>query len=110
MCRIDKARTAKIYSEADRSKEKEVEERRWRVYTFFYKNSLSDSDDIKDLNFEYKSKRRQRRKESFSSMKEKQFAINIKEKNVEKIKRYYILIKHSINVQTLMKFDSHSTC
>ena len=41
-------------------------------------------------------------------MKKKEFEINIKEKNVEKIKAYYILIKHSISVQTLMKFDSHS--
>ena len=38
----------------------------------------------------------------------KKFEINIKKKNVEKIEAYYTLIKHLINVQTLMKLDSHS--
>ena len=32
-----------------------------------------------------------------------------KKKNIEKIKAYYILIKHSISVQTLMKLDSYLT-
>ena len=40
-------------------------------------------------------------------MKEEKFEINIKKKNVEKVKAYYILIKHSINIQTLMKFNNH---
>ena len=57
---------------------------------FFYKDSFSDLNDIKDSNFEYKSKRHQRKKKNFSSMKEKKFEINIKEKNVKKIKAYYI--------------------
>ena len=42
-------------------------------------------------------------------MKEQEFEINTEKKNVEEIKIYYILIKHSISVQTLMKFDNHST-
>ena len=42
-------------------------------------------------------------------MKKEKFEINIKEKNVEEIEIYYTLIKHSINVQILMKLDSHST-
>ena len=42
-------------------------------------------------------------------MREKEFEINTEKKNIEKIKAYYTLIKHSINVQTLMKFDNHST-
>ena len=56
MCRKDKTRTAKVYFEIDRSKEEKVEKRRWRVYTFFYKDSLNDLNDIKNLNFKYKSK------------------------------------------------------
>ena len=73
---------------------------------FFYKNSFNDLNDIKNSNFKYKSKCRQRKK-SFSSIKKK-FEINIEKKNVEKIKTYYTLIKHSINIQTLMKLDNHS--
>ena len=75
---------------------------------FFYKNSLNDLNDIKDLNSKYDSKCCQRKKESLLSMKKEKFEINTKEKNVEKIEVYYILIKYSINVQTLLKFDSHS--
>ena len=76
---------------------------------FFYKNSFSNVNNLKDLNFKYESKRRQRRKEDLSSMKKKEFEINTKEKIIEKIETYYTLIKHSINVQTLMKLDNHST-
>ena len=43
-------------------------------------------------------------------MKEKKFEINTEKKDVEEIKTYYTLIKHSISVQTLMKFDNHSIC
>ena len=74
---------------------------------FFYKDSLNDLNDIENLNFKYKSKRCQRRKESLSSM-EKKVRDKYKKKNVKKIKAYYTLIKHSINVQTLMKLDNHS--
>ena len=38
---------------------------------FFYKNSFNDLNDIKNSNFEHEAKRRQRRKESLSSMKKK---------------------------------------
>ena len=38
----------------------------------------------------------------------KKFEINIKGKNVEKLKTYYTLIKQSINVQILMKLNNHS--
>ena len=34
-CQKNKIRTAKVHSKIDRSKEKEIEERRWRVYTLF---------------------------------------------------------------------------
>ena len=76
---------------------------------FFYTNSLSNLNDIKKLNFKYESKRCQRRKKNLSSMKKKEFEKNTEEKNVEKIKAYYILIKYSISIQALMKLDSHST-
>ena len=33
-CQKDKTQIAKIYSEIDRSKEKKVKERRWRIYIF----------------------------------------------------------------------------
>ena len=75
---------------------------------FFYKDSFNDLNDIKNSDFEYESKRRQRKKKSFLSMKEKKFEINTKEMNVEKIETYYTLIQHSISVQTLMKLDNHS--
>ena len=42
-------------------------------------------------------------------MKRKEFEINTEKKNVEKIKAYYTLIKHSISVQALIKLDNHST-
>ena len=90
----------------DRKKKKLKNDNNKFIY-FFYKNSLNDLNDIKDSNSEYKSKRRQ--KKSFSSIKEQEFEINFRKKNVEEIKIYYILIKHSISVQTLIKLDSHST-
>ena len=39
----------------------------------------------------------------------KKFEINTEKKNVEEIKVYYTLIKYSISVQTLMKFNNYST-
>ena len=75
---------------------------------FFYKNSLNDLNDIKNSDSEYELKRRQRRKKSFSS-EEKKFEINTRKKNIKEIKAYYILIKHLISVQILMKLDNHST-
>ena len=104
-CRKNKARTAKIYFEIDRSKKKEVEERLWRIYTFFYKDSLNDLNDIENSDSEYKSKRHQ--KKNLLSMKKKVWN-RYKKKDIKKIKAYYTLIKHSISVQTLMKLDNHS--
>ena len=54
------------------------------LYTFFYKNPLNDLNHIEDLNSEYELKRRQRKKESFSSMKEKEFKINTEKKMLKK--------------------------
>ena len=42
-------------------------------------------------------------------MKKEEFEINTEKKNVEEIKAYYVFIKHSINVQILIKFDNYST-
>ena len=71
MYRKNKTRTAKIHFQIDRSKEKKVEERRWQIYISFYKNSFNDLNNIKNLNSKYKSKRCQKRKKSFLSMKKK---------------------------------------
>ena len=50
---------------------------------FFYKDSLNDLNDIKNLNSEYESKRHQRSKESLSSVKKK-FEINIKKRMLKR--------------------------
>ena len=101
-------KTAKIHFKTDWSKEKRIEKRQWRVYTLFYKDLFSNLNDIKNSNSKYESKRCQRKKENLLSLKEKKFEINIKKKNIEKIKIYYTLIKHSINVQALIEFNNYS--
>ena len=70
-CRKDKTRTAKIHSEIDRSKEKKLKNDDDELIHFFYKDSFSDLNDIKNLNFEYESKRCQKRKKNLLSMKKK---------------------------------------
>ena len=47
---------------------------------FFYKDSFNDLYNIKNSNFKYELKRRQKRKKSFSSIKKEEFEINIEKK------------------------------
>ena len=77
------------------------------LYTFFWKNSFNNLINIKDSDSEYESKRCQREKKFLVDQK-KRIRNKYKKKSVEKIKAYYILIKHSISVQTFMKFDNNS--
>ena len=76
---------------------------------FSYKDSLNNLNDIKDLNLNMNRNVVKEEKKNLLSIKKEKFEINTKEKNVQKIKIYYTLIKHLINIQTLMKLDNHST-
>ena len=75
---------------------------------FFYKDSFNDLNNFKDSDSKYELKRRRTKKKFFVNERKK--VRDKYKKNVEKIKACYTLIKHSISVQTLMKFDNHSTC
>ena len=60
-CQKDKARTAKVHFEIDRSKKKELKNNDDEFIHFFYKDSLNNLHDIKDSDSEYESKCRQKK-------------------------------------------------